>query len=211
MVNEIVETGPELRGQLQEAIDNLDMILKHAVRADSIVAELIHQSDVEPTNPVLTDLNALIDEQLSLVKAVYSERGAPEVGVVTDFDPACGRVELFPATFTRALRSVIDNAFIAATLSGKADAQVFLSTSRNSDRITIQVRDNGAGLSPESVERGFEPFYTGWQDGTYTGLGLAIAFQVVTEGHGGSIDLEDDPAGGARVTIHIPIKSLTTE
>lgn len=211
IVKEIVETGPELRGQLQEAIENLDMILKHAVRADSIVSELIHQSDVTPTKPVPTDLNGLVHEQLERVRATYADNGSNDVNVVSDCDPDCGLVELYPTTFARAIRSVIDNAFIASSQSESDSANVAVSTSRTPGGIRVEVRDNGPGVSPESSEWGFEPFYTGWKSGTYTGLGLAIAFQVVTEGHGGTIELENDQSGGARVTIEIPIDSPASD
>lgn len=69
--------------------------------------------------------------------------------------------------------------------------------------IKISVKDNGAGISKENLERIFQPFFSTKAKGT--GLGLTVAQQVV-ELHGGSIGLESQEGKGTTITISLPIK-----
>jgi signal transduction histidine kinase len=67
---------------------------------------------------------------------------------------------------------------------------------------TITVTDTGPGISPEHLDRIFEPYFTTKEGGT--GLGLALAQQVIVE-HRGSIHAENAPGGGARFVIDLPL------
>jgi len=68
----------------------------------------------------------------------------------------------------------------------------------------IDVDDEGPGVPPELVERIFEPFFTTKAAGEGTGLGLSMVAAIV-EGHGGSIVVTRNPAGGARFRVRIPL------
>jgi signal transduction histidine kinase len=65
------------------------------------------------------------------------------------------------------------------------------------------VDDDGPGVSPELRKRAFEPFYTTKPIGEGTGLGLAVAHSALSE-HGGSIEIEESPLGGARFRLRLP-------
>jgi two-component system, NtrC family, sensor kinase len=67
--------------------------------------------------------------------------------------------------------------------------------------VHLAVIDSGPGIAPELRARIFEPFYTTRPRGT--GLGLAIARQII-EAHGGHLDVDAAPGGGARFTIRLP-------
>jgi signal transduction histidine kinase len=69
---------------------------------------------------------------------------------------------------------------------------------------TITVRDYGRGMSPESVSRVFEPFYTTGRARGGTGLGMAIVHNLVTSALKGQIELASEPGGGTAVTMAIP-------
>lgn len=71
------------------------------------------------------------------------------------------------------------------------------------DSIRIEIKDTGTGIDPEILGRIFRPFLTTKSKGT--GLGLAICKQMI-EQHGGSIDAENDPAGGALFRIVLPVR-----
>ncbi|HMM59733.1 MAG TPA: ATP-binding protein, partial [Candidatus Rifleibacterium sp.] len=69
--------------------------------------------------------------------------------------------------------------------------------------VTIEVQDTGAGMSPETVARVFEPFFTTRQRGT--GLGLAIVKKII-DLHGGKIEVSSEPGKGTCFTIYLPQK-----
>ncbi|MBD2510158.1 GAF domain-containing protein [Nostoc muscorum FACHB-395] len=81
---------------------------------------------------------------------------------------------------------------------------------RNPDRITIQIADNGAGISPAVKERLFDPFFTTKPAGKGTGLGLAISAQIVAEKHNGAIWCISEPGQGAEFWVEIPISQSST-
>ena len=68
------------------------------------------------------------------------------------------------------------------------------STKDLGDRVEIRIRDNGTGISPEVQEKMFMPFFTTKPAGEGTGLGLSISHDIVVKQHGGTIDIDTDPA-----------------
>ena len=70
-------------------------------------------------------------------------------------------------------------------------------------RVVTTIRDTGPGIPTDVLPRIFDPFFTTKAVGQGTGLGLAITYGIVQE-HGGHIHVENDPAGGAIVTIDLP-------
>jgi signal transduction histidine kinase len=67
--------------------------------------------------------------------------------------------------------------------------------------------DDGPGIAPDMRERVFEPFFTTKPPGEGTGLGLAVAHSALSE-HGGSIEIEASPLGGARFRLRLPVKGV---
>jgi signal transduction histidine kinase len=68
----------------------------------------------------------------------------------------------------------------------------------------LAIRDNGAGIDPENLDKIFDPFFTTKDVGGGTGLGLAISHGVVAA-HGGRIEVESAPGAGATFRIILPI------
>jgi signal transduction histidine kinase len=68
----------------------------------------------------------------------------------------------------------------------------------------VSFTDTGHGISPEQLERIFEPFYTTKAEGRGTGLGLSVSLGIV-RGHGGTIDIESKPGSGTTVRIRLPL------
>lgn len=75
---------------------------------------------------------------------------------------------------------------------------------REGEVAVLEVRDDGPGVPPEGRQRVFDPYYTTRPDGT--GLGLAIVKKVVLE-HGGEIECDEAPEGGATFRIRLPLEA----
>ncbi|MCG8566132.1 MAG: ATP-binding protein [Desulfobacterales bacterium] len=71
--------------------------------------------------------------------------------------------------------------------------------------LCIEIQDNGPGIPLDIQKRVFEPFFTTKPVGEGTGLGLSVSYFIVTENHGGHLELESNPGGGARFIIRLPV------
>jgi signal transduction histidine kinase len=69
--------------------------------------------------------------------------------------------------------------------------------------VEIAISDTGSGIAPADRENVFEPFFTTHRDTGGTGLGLAVAREIVMKS-GGTIRAEDDDGGGARFVVSLP-------
>lgn len=98
--------------------------------------------------------------------------------------------------------NVIDNATDA--LDGVAeDRKIELSIENGAKQATVRVRDNGAGIPGDKIDRIFNPFFTTKEKGT--GLGMAISKKIV-EAHEGSIDVVSEAGRGAEFVVRLPIQ-----
>ncbi|HEX9952591.1 MAG TPA: ATP-binding protein, partial [Rubricoccaceae bacterium] len=71
--------------------------------------------------------------------------------------------------------------------------------------VEVSVTDNGPGLSPAARGRVFEPFFTTRAAGQGTGLGLSLAYDIVTQGHSGTLETRDTPGDGATFVVTLPM------
>ena len=74
---------------------------------------------------------------------------------------------------------------------------------QSTNRVFATVQDDGIGIKPEALAKLFDPFFTTKRPGGGTGLGLSICMSIIRE-HGGNIEVESLPAGGAAFTISLP-------
>jgi signal transduction histidine kinase len=69
----------------------------------------------------------------------------------------------------------------------------------------ISVEDNGNGIPQAAMDKIFQPFFTTKPAGQGTGLGLSMSYEIVTKGHGGELKVENNPEGGAKFTVVLPV------
>ncbi|MEU7872955.1 HAMP domain-containing sensor histidine kinase [Dactylosporangium sp. NPDC049140] len=105
------------------------------------------------------------------------------------------------AALRRVLTALIDNALSHTPHGGHISVE--LGRLDSPPRVEVVVRDDGAGLDPADAKRLFDRFARGHDDHRRFGLGLALAREVVT-GHGGTIEADGAPGGGATFTIRLP-------
>jgi signal transduction histidine kinase len=70
--------------------------------------------------------------------------------------------------------------------------------------VEVRVRDNGTGIPPEIRDQLFQPFFTTKPTGEGTGLGLSISWDIVTQQHGGAIEVDSQPGEFTEFTIRLP-------
>jgi signal transduction histidine kinase len=79
-----------------------------------------------------------------------------------------------------------------------------VSTRDLGEAVEVRVRDNGIGIPPEVRDKLFQPFFTTKPTGEGTGLGLSISYDIVTQQHGGTIEVESEPGNFTEFTVRLP-------
>jgi GAF domain-containing protein len=202
--SEITELTDTLRG-------NLDKVVQHGKRADTIVKNMLLHSREGSGEHRVVDINALVEESLNLAwHGARAEKQGFNITLERSFDPAAGQADVFPQDITRVLLNLISNGFYAAAKrkaeAGGDDYESILaaSTKNLGDRVEITIRDNGTGILPDVKEKMFNPFFTTKPAGEGTGLGLSISHDIIVKQHGGSIDVDTMPGEFTAFRITLP-------
>jgi len=166
----------------------------------------------------LERLSALVTRQLELARPERSDRGPQDVGAIVRsvvelarkqaenqgvtldlrLAPGLPTLVVDGAQLRQATLNLVLNAIQARPRGGRVEVGV----TADAERVVVSVADDGPGLTPESLRRAFEPFYTTKERGT--GLGLSIAFQVAAQ-HGGDLTVHNREEGGACFRLEIPL------
>jgi signal transduction histidine kinase len=198
-------------GELTQMLkSNLEKVVQHGKRADSIVKNMLLHSREGSGEQRSADINALLDESLNLAyHGARAEKPGFNITLQRDFDTSAGALELFPQEITRALLNLISNGFYAAT-KRKADADVgfeptLTATTKNlGDKVEIRIRDNGTGIPTKVKEKIFNPFFTTKPAGEGTGLGLSMSHDIIVKQHGGTMDVDTVPGVFTEFKIVLP-------
>jgi len=148
-------------------------------------------------------LNQLVTEVADLYRSQ-----APRTRIRLELDPRLEGIEADRGRVRQILNNLVTNALEA--LEGVTQPVLEIATrldsAGESEYASITVCDNGPGFQRELLGRVFDPYVTSKPKGT--GLGLAIVKKIVEE-HGGRIDADNRPEGGARVRVVLPVTDST--
>jgi signal transduction histidine kinase len=178
---------------LGEIIDSTGRI-SHLVGA----AKQYSQLDRTPHQP--TDVHAGLDATLVMLSA----KTGPRVRVVKEYDRSLPPVPGYAAELNQVWTNLIDNALDAMGGEGT----LTLRTTRDGDTAVVEVADTGPGIPEEVRRRVFEPFFTTKPVGQGTGLGLDVAWRIVTNRHGGVLKVRSSP-GDTRFVVRLPLTEVT--
>ncbi|WP_426610298.1 ATP-binding protein [Bradyrhizobium sp. McL0616] len=216
-LNEVLQSA-QLDGKTRAEVDeltgmlkgNLEKVVQHGKRADSIVRNMLLHSREGSGEHRAADVNAIVEESLNLAyHGARAERPGFNVTLKRDFDPAAGVADIYPQEITRVFLNLISNGFYAAAKRKESAADGFeptlSATTKNlGGRVEIRIRDNGTGIPPEVKEKMFNPFFTTKPAGEGTGLGLSMSHDIVVKQHGGTIDVNTEPGVFTEFIITLP-------
>ncbi len=184
----------EFLGEIESAAQRCKKIVEHLLRFS-------RQARRDEMGRV--KLNLLVTEALPLIEHQYALRG---VHLNCHLDPGTSDVLGSAARLQQVLMNLLANAF-DATWAKKGSAGlpglIRVITESQDDAVYLTVRDQGAGIDEGHVPRLFSPFFTTKPEGQGTGLGLAVAYGIVTD-HGGTIRAYNLPEGGAEFVVRLP-------
>ncbi len=210
----------DVADDLEEILADLKMnaarINEHGQRANGIIRSMLEHARTQPGERRATDINALLEQYLGLAyHGMRAGQPAFTVELEHDYDEAVGKVEVVPQEISRVLVNLLNNAFdavheSAVRINGPYLPTVRVSTRQLTGQVEIRVSDNGPGIPPEIREKIFEPFFTTKPTGQgNTGLGLSLSYDIVTQGHGGTLTVESKEGEGATFVITLPSESRT--
>ena len=194
---------------------NEEKINHHGKRADAIVKGMLQHSRASSGQKEPTDINALADEYLRLAyHGMRAKDKSFNATTKTEFDNSIGKVNLNPQDIGRVILNLINNAFYAVSEKQKQnligyEPIVSVSTTKRSGKIEIKVQDNGNGIRQKNLDKIFQPFFTTKPTGQGTGLGLSLAYDIITKGHGGELKVETKEGEGSIFIITLSYTSNT--
>jgi signal transduction histidine kinase/Tfp pilus assembly protein PilF len=227
-VNNFAEVNTELIDELKKEIEpagiisaneliedikaNSEKITHHGNRADAIVKSMLQHSRKTSAQKELTDINALCDEYLRLsYHGLRAKDKSFNAEFDTKFDTTLPLIRVIPQDIGRVILNLINNAFYAVNERQKKEQDsgykpmVTLTTSKQGDQVVIEVADNGTGMPERVKEKIFQPFFTTKPTGEGTGLGLSLSYDIVTKGHGGTMEVETKETVGTNFIVGLPL------
>ncbi len=204
------EMAQDAAPQGSDQARHLDKVLQAALRGKSLVERILTFSRGGGRKSTVFELETIVEEVLSLLAAslrpgVVLERQLNIHGATLRGDPT----QAFEAVMnlcTNAMQAMPDGGMVSVQLERRqVVAPRVLSHSQVAagDYLALTVADQGIGITPEVMERLFEPFFTTRAASAGIGLGLAVVHGVVAE-FGGGIDVQSSPGDGARFTLYFP-------
>lgn len=221
-----------VNADLAESLETIDLDfiasdLPHLMRSMRSGANRIHEivrslrtfSHLQEADRKAIDLHENLESVLLLLRSrLYVANDQPRIHVIRQYGNL-PPVACYPSELNQVLMNLLENAIDAIDEAMEAGQrwpktqppQICLTTSLGTDSTTqqatalISVADNGVGFSPEIQPHLYDPFFTTKAVGKGMGLGLSIAYQVITDRHGGKFTCKSSPEGGAEFVIELPL------
>ncbi|MFC2170591.1 PAS domain S-box protein [Calditrichota bacterium] len=189
----------EIPLSVDQSLEGVERVAK-IVRA---MKDFSHPGQVEKT-PV--DINRALESTITVARNEWKYATDLE----TDFTPDLPLINGLGAELNQVFLNLIVNA--AQAIKEKIGDNppekgiIRITTGLKDNSIVIKVSDSGPGIPEKVRERIFDPFFTTKEVGKGTGQGLAIAYNVITEKHGGKISFNTESGTGTEFIIHLPVE-----
>jgi two-component system, NtrC family, sensor kinase len=123
-----------------------------------------------------------------------------------DFDKSIEKINVTPQDLGRVILNILTNGFYAVNEKQKnADKNykplVTVQTKKINDKIELKVSDNGNGIPQNIIDKIFQPFFTTKPTGQGTGLGLSLAYDIITKEYNGTLKVESEEGEGTQFVI----------
>jgi signal transduction histidine kinase len=183
--------------------DYLRMIQSEAFRCKGITEKLLDFSRIGPPKRQVTDLRELVQGVIEMIGHLGRYQGKR-----IEF---CDGPAISAPVNGQELKQVVLNLLTNALDSLGDEGRVEIHMDSSDGMAELSVADNGCGMTPEVMERIFEPFFTRRRAGQGTGLGLSICYRIVSD-HGGTIDACSlGPNQGATFRVRLPLSATQAD
>ncbi|KOP25344.1 histidine kinase [Hapalosiphon sp. MRB220] len=187
-------------------------------RIREIVLSLRNFSRLDEAEVKEVDIHEGIDSTLVILNnRLKAKSDRPEIQVIKEYGNL-PLVECYAGQLNQVFMNILSNAIDALEERDRdrtleeiktQPSTIYISTSAQNQTVTINIKDNGIGISETARSKLFNPFFTTKPVGKGTGLGLAISYQIITEKHGGKLLCNSQPGKGAEFVIELPKLQLS--
>jgi signal transduction histidine kinase/CheY-like chemotaxis protein len=189
--------------------EHLETMRDAAQRGARLTRQLLALGRKNVVAPRIIDVNAMIRSNEPLIRRTLREN----IELRLELSNYVGCIEVDPNEFDQSLLNLVLNARDAIEGTGvltistelcMRDIETGLPDGK--PWVCVDVRDNGVGMSPETLEHIFDPFFTTKEAGKGSGLGLACVYSIVRQS-GGIIEVESKPGGGTGFRMYFPLRA----
>ena len=177
-----------------------------SARVKEIVKRMLTFSRQTKPKKSCVNINELIEATLDLRSYVLK---TANIEVVKRFDPDLHCVVADAGQMQQVFLNLIVNAEYSMKQS-HGRGNLTIATEKAGEHVRISFKDDGAGMTRDTREKVFNPFFTTKGVGEGTGLGLSVTRSIILE-HNGTIEVESEPGKGAVFTVILPINSPTED
>ncbi len=188
----------------------LEGIQNAGFRASNIVNNMLQFSRRSSSEKELIQLAELIDRSLDLAANDYDLKKKYDfrhINVVREYAPGMRAVPCVLTEIEQVILNLLKNsahALLGWHKTGEPPT-ITVRTREESGYAVFEIEDNGPGMNDEIKKRIFEPFFTTKESGVGTGLGLSVSYFIISENHGGQMQVFSNPRRGARFVVQLPI------
>jgi signal transduction histidine kinase/ligand-binding sensor domain-containing protein len=204
---EFIENFEDLLNNIEQ---NVTKTNEHGKRADSIVRSMLQHSRGKTGERILSDINAVLEEDINLAYHGLRARDASfNITIEKELDFSLEKISIIPQDVSRVFLNIINNGFYEANKKKKSLVNNFnptlcVKTINRKDTVEVRIKDNGNGIPPEARDKLFNPFFTTKPAGEGTGLGLSLSYDIIVKEHRGEIKFETEPGEFTEFIISLP-------
>lgn len=194
-------------------LDKLLSIKESAAWVMRILEKMLMFAGNKTESKRSSDITELLDNTLELARSDYELRNMYDfrkIIIVRDYAKELPKVLCDPSGLQQVFLNIIRNG-VQSMYAAKTDPpRFFLRVYKDEERrrVCVEISDNGPGMDESVRKRVFEPFFTTSQKGKGRGLGLSIAYFIITDNHDGEIEVRSTPGVGARFIMQLPYGML---
>jgi PAS domain S-box-containing protein len=188
----------------------IDGILEMAERASHIVSNMLNFSRKSKSEMVPEDLVDLVDKTIDLADKDYDLKKQFDfrhIEIKREYAPSLPKVICLATEIQQVILNLLKNA--AQAISHKTyineKPTIKITIFQKNEMAIVEIEDNGPGMDEHIRKRIFEPFFTTKDVGIGTGLGLSVSYFIVTNNHGGTIEIKSQKDKGSTFVINLPI------
>ena len=181
--------------------EDLELVLREAKRARSVVRRLLDFARQSESVRVRADLNEVVEDVVILTRHLLETN---KIDLEMEFGKKLPWVLMDRDQIKQVVLNLLHNALHAMPQGGKLSILTKLRQKKKKKWLILAIQDNGKGITADDLARIFEPFFTTKADDGGTGLGLAVSYGIITD-HDGFIDVQSAPNEGACFTVWLPI------
>lgn len=201
----------QIRGFMDKRgiVRQLEAIHEAGVRASKIVQNMLSFAKKDYSGKVLQDIPQLLEQTIEVAKSDYNlkkQYDFKKIKIVREYQSDAPPVWCERSKIQQVIFNILKNSAEAMHyFQSSEDPVFFLRVKKQDEFVYVEIEDNGPGMEEDVRKRIFEPFFTTKPVDKGTGLGLSVSYFIITENHGGKMNVISEPGKGTRFIIALPV------